>query len=109
MSKSEVKALIRAYADILIKNRFRFKQIYLFGSYATGKANEFSDIDVAVVVGRLPMGKGYLAKKTRLLQLTAGADVRIEPILLDESDLKEDDISIMGEEVRKYGILVVSA
>lgn len=107
MSKSQVKKLIRAYADILKKNRFRFKHLYLFGSHATGKTHEYSDIDVAVVVDRLPRGRGYLDKKMRLWELTTEADRRIEPILLEEDDLKKDDISIMGGEIREYGILVV--
>ncbi len=109
MSKNEVKALVKAYADILKKNRFQFKQIYLFGSQATGKAHEYSDIDVAVIMSKLPRGRGYLNKKMRLWELTIGADSRIEPTLLEEKDLKKDSISIMGEEVRKHGILLVSA
>ncbi|MFH0820764.1 MAG: nucleotidyltransferase domain-containing protein [Candidatus Peregrinibacteria bacterium] len=108
MSKSEVKTLVKTYADILRKNRFRFKQIYLFGSYATGKSHEHSDIDVAVVVGKLPRGRGYLNKKMRLWELTVEADSRIEPTLLEKGDLKKNGSSIIGDEVRQHGILVVS-
>jgi predicted nucleotidyltransferase len=108
MSKSEVKALVQEYADILRKNRFLFKQIYLFGSYATGKAHEFSDIDVAVVCSKVPRGRGYLDKKMRLWEFTIGADSRIEPILLEENDLNPDEFSTMGDEVRRHGILVAT-
>lgn len=106
MPKSEVKKLVKAFADILKKNRFAFKQIYLFGSYAKNKANELSDIDVAVVVGRLPRDRGYLDKKMKLWELTIEADSRIEPVLLEERDLNKKDGSIMGIEVLKHGILV---
>ncbi len=109
MSKNEVKALVKTYADILRKNRFQFKQIYLFGSYATGKFHEYSDIDVAVIVSKLPRGRGYLNKKMRLWELTAKADARIEPTLLEAKDLQKNEASIMGDEVREHGILVVSA
>lgn len=109
MSKSEVKKIVRQYAELLKKNRIRFKQVYLFGSYATGKAHEHSDIDVAVVVGRAPSGKGYLDKKQSLWRCTHKVDSRIEPILLEEKDLTEKEASIMGDEVRRHGILVVTA
>ena len=107
MSTNEAKKIAKEYAKLLHKNRIAFKNIYLFGSYATGKAAKYSDIDIAVVVGRLPRGRGYLDKKMLLWKLTHKVDNRIEPILLSEKDLKKDEASIMGNEVRKYGILVV--
>lgn len=48
-----------------------------------------------------------LCQKMRLWRLTVDADPRIEPILLEEIDLTESEASIMGEEVRRHGILVV--
>lgn len=107
MSKTELRKIIEKYGNVLKKNRIEFKQIYLFGSHANGKATKDSDIDVAVVISRLPRGRRYLDKKMRLWELAPEADIRIEPILLEESELKPDDISIMGNEVRKHGILVV--
>lgn len=108
MSKAKIRKIVKDYAELLKKNRIRFKQVYFFGSYATGKANEYSDIDVAVVVGRIPRGKGFLDKKMSLWRYTHKVDSRIEPILLEERDLKEEAMSIMGDEVRKHGILVIS-
>lgn len=107
MSKNKVKKLVKMFADVLKKNRFLFSQVYLFGSHATGKAHEYSDIDVAVVVNRLPRGRGYLDKKMKLWELSTEADSRIEPILLEEKDLNKKDGSVMGLEVLKHGILVV--
>ncbi|MBI5412163.1 nucleotidyltransferase domain-containing protein [Candidatus Peregrinibacteria bacterium] len=107
MPKNELKKIIRKYAEILKENRIQFKQIYLFGSYTTGKAHEWSDIDLAVVMDHVPR-KGYLEQKMILRKLTKDADLRIEPILLEESDLKEKTASIMGYEVKKHGILVIS-
>ncbi len=107
---SDVKKIVREFAKILKENRIAFKRIYLFGSHAVGKAGADSDIDVAVVVSHLPMGKGYLDKKMRLWELAPKADGRIEPILLEECEVDDPhDLSIMGDEVRKHGILVVSS
>lgn len=107
MSTHQVKKIVREYAECLNKNRVRFKQIYLFGSFASGKAHEWSDIDVAVIVNKTPRGMGRLKANMRLRKLTAGVDVRIEPILLGEKDIVEKTASIMGDEVRRHGILVV--
>ncbi len=108
MSKNQIKKIISEFAEILKKNRFAFTQIWLFGSYAKGKGKKDSDIDIAVVASQLPRGRSYLDKKMRLLELTLQTDSRIEPILLEEAELKERTGSIMGYEVKKHGILVVS-
>ncbi|MBN1258539.1 nucleotidyltransferase domain-containing protein [Candidatus Peregrinibacteria bacterium] len=108
MSKKQIKKIISEFAEVLKKNRFAFIQIWLFGSYAKGKAKKDSDIDIAVVASKLPRGRNYLDKKMRLLELTLQTDSRIEPILLEEDDLKGKTASIMGYEVKKHGILVVS-
>ena len=107
MPKSELKKIIRKYAEVLKANRVKFNKIYLYGSYATGKAHEYSDIDVAVVMDHVP-SKGYLEHKMHLRRLTANVDVRIEPILLEENDLTEEEASIMGTEVLKNGILIAT-
>lgn len=108
MPTSEARKLVNAFGVILKKNRIDFKKIYLYGSYATGKAHEHSDIDVAVVFGNLKRGKGYLDKTMKIRHLSCQIDPRIEPILLAEKDLKRDQATIMGNEVRKHGILVVN-
>lgn len=107
MSKSEVKKIVKKFAEILRKNRIAFKKIYLFGSYALGTAKEHSDIDVAVVMNRAPRNMKFLDKEMNLWKLAPKADSRIEPILLEEKDLDKKEPSIMGYEVLKHGILVV--
>ena len=53
MSTNEVKKVVRNYAKVLKANGFSFSNIYLFGSYASGKAGRDSDIDVAVIVKKI--------------------------------------------------------
>lgn len=108
MSKGQIKKIVKEFAELLRKNRIKFKEIYLFGSYATGKAHEYSDIDIAVIMRTLPRGMNYLKKKMQLRRLTPDVDSRIEPILLEAADLTESGSTIMGNEVRKHGILVVT-
>ena len=107
MPKGELKKIIRRYAELLKEKSIAFKNIYLFGSQATGKAHENSDIDIAVIMDNLPKGKNNMERKMDLRKLTRNVDTRIEPVLLEEKDLNKKEPSIMGYEVLKHGILVV--
>ncbi|TAL49900.1 nucleotidyltransferase domain-containing protein [Patescibacteria group bacterium] len=106
MSKREATQIVKAYAQALKKERFEFEQIYLFGSQAAGRATDLSDIDVAVVSRRPGRGKSYLQRKMRLWETAVNIDTRIEPILLSTDDLLASTTSIMGDQVRKYGVRV---
>jgi predicted nucleotidyltransferase len=71
---------------------------YLFGSYATGTAQEDSDLDVGIIVPNL---KGnYFDALMRLYQLRSTVDLRIEPHLVVESA----DPAGFSREIRRTGI-----
>jgi len=52
LSKDEVMKLVNDFIQIL-RQRHDIHEVYLFGSYAKGIAKEYSDIDLAVVLGLL--------------------------------------------------------
>jgi predicted nucleotidyltransferase len=101
---NDIKKIIKKYAEELKRNDFLFKDIYVFGSYASGKANEESDIDVAVVSDKL---KKY-QEKNEILLWRAGrkVDSRIEPIGFSVKDFK-DKCNPMVYEIKKHGIKIV--
>jgi len=103
MSANEVKKIIKNYAQVLRDNGFLFSSIYLFGSYASGKADKNSDIDVAVISKKT---KDYLNAKMLLWKFAAKADSRIEPTLIDEKDFRTYGTQ-MACEARKSGIKIV--
>lgn len=107
MSTRQAKKIVKEYAQKLRKNCINFQRVYLYGSYASGKAGKHSDIDIAVIVKKAGRGRKYLDNKTRLWRITPEVDHRIEPILLEESELKAGQESILGSEVKKRGIRVV--
>lgn len=49
MPTAEVSKIINNLTSKLRKNNFSFSEVYLFGSYAQGRQNNFSDIDVAII------------------------------------------------------------
>lgn len=103
MSTDEVKKIVKNYAQVLRDNGFLFSNIYLFGSYASGRANKDSDIDVAIVSNKT---KDYLNTKMLLWKLAGKADSRIEPTLIDEKDFRICGTQ-MAYEARKSGIKIV--
>ena len=49
MSPAHARRIVRQYAELLRERRIAFHHVYLFGSYATGRTRQESDIDVAIV------------------------------------------------------------
>jgi predicted nucleotidyltransferase len=99
MDKREAINKVKAYRHLL-KDHFRFENIYLFGSYAKGTNREDSDIDVAIIVDHLE--GDYFSINPLLWKLRRQIDDRIEPILI-ERDFDEADF--LGE-IQKYGIKI---
>ncbi len=104
MSPRQVKKIALQYNQVLRKNNFSFTRVFVYGSQATGKAHEDSDIDIAVVVKR--RSKYSLEKLMLLHRFAINVDTRIEPILLEEREFKRGEESIMAAEVKKHGIRV---
>ena len=101
MDKETVIEILKKYTDI-IAGQFSVKKVILFGSYARGTAKKDSDIDVAVVVDKMP--DDVLAYESKLYRLRRTLDERIEPVLLEE---KEDRSGFL-EEILKTGHVIYS-
>ncbi len=59
------------------------KKAYLFGSYAKGIEHPDSDIDIAIVVGKMD---DFFAVQMQLMRLRRDIDLRIEPHPFLEGD-----------------------
>jgi len=103
MSKSEVKKIVKRYADKLAENKYQLASVYLFGSYAKGDERKWSDIDVAVVSKEL--NKDWRKARMRLWRIGADVDTRIEPHGFSPEDFK-DYWNPMAHEIKKTGIRV---
>ncbi len=94
---------IKNFIELLEKNDIKIQRAYLFGSYAIGKADEWSDIDLALVSDKFK-GNRFLD----LLSLTdyilkAGQD--ISPLPFRSEDF--DDSLFARDEILKKGISVL--
>jgi predicted nucleotidyltransferase len=75
------------------------KKAYLFGSHARGNSTEYSDIDLAIVIGS---NHNIFDIQMQMLRVRRKIDLRIEP-----HPIKESDFSTMNpfvDEIIRSGI-----
>ncbi len=101
MDRKIIKS-VKKFAALAIKE-FSVKKIILYGSYANGTQNEYSDIDVAVILDKFD--GDILKANSRLFSLVRDVDVRIEPVLLEIAHDKSGFI----DSISRYGKVVFSS
>ena len=104
MSRIKAEKIVKKYAAELKAKKYPFSAVYLFGSYAKGKANRWSDIDVAIISDKLK--KNWNKNEDILWRYTIGVDSRIEPIGFTVKDFQDDSNPIVYE-IKKTGIKIV--
>jgi len=102
LDKGTVEKIAREYAEE-VKNFLQPSAIVIFGSYVNGKPNEWSDIDIAVIVKDFQ--GDWLEAASKLWSLTRKVSIDIEPHLLDENE----DPSGFVEHVLKTGEYIYRA
>ena len=100
LNKSETKK-VNKFLQLLRQQGFNISRAILFGSYAKGKANADSDIDIAVVSPQF--GKDITEEMMMLRKIALKVDSHIEPVPLRPDDL-DDNFSTLAQEIKRYGI-----
>ena len=80
MDKRTAVAAVSSFSDA-IRTTYQPVKVVLCGSYARGDQQEFSDIDVAVIVEHV--NGDFLDAEAGLYRIRRGIDDRIEPVLLE--------------------------
>ena len=96
-----IKKIANKYVSEVVKSGIPVSAAYLFGSYAKGISNMYSDIDICIISPKF--GKDYFKESLKLDSLTNGVDSRIEAVPLNPKDL-DDKYSTLASEIKKYGI-----
>ena len=99
MAEEKVLNIAKQYA-VAVRKVMDATYIFLYGSHAKGTATKDSDIDIAVVVNKVP--GDYLDAVSLLWKLTRSIDHDIEPVLLTAAD----DESGFLQMVQQTGIAV---
>ena len=100
LRKSEALDLVRLYKQIIAPRFDPETRVMMFGSYAKGYANPWSDIDVAVIVPKIEEGKWFEWAKS------LGHDVNKVSLLIEPILLEDNEDSPIYREVMRTGVAV---
>jgi uncharacterized protein len=100
---AEVLEKIKKYISELEKNHYPIETAILYGSYANGTYNEWSDIDVALVSEAFE-GNRFLDKDS-IRKFKMDIDKGISPLPYRPEDFDESDLFV--KEILKTGIRIV--
>ena len=99
LTQNEALELVKLYKQVIAPRFNNDVEVRMFGSYAKGYANPWSDIDVAVIVPKVEDEK-WLDMSVQLGMDVDNVSMLIEPVLMERG---ED--SMLYREVMKTGIL----
>jgi predicted nucleotidyltransferase len=102
MVNSEIRNIISKFVEVVLAKGIRVEKVFLYGSYASGKAHAWSDIDIAIVSP--DFGKDRFEEGKLLLQLAWRIDPRIEPVPVSLKSYKNNTWVPLIFEIRQHGI-----
>jgi predicted nucleotidyltransferase len=100
---NRIRKIIKNYIGIMLKNNIKVEKVYLYGSYALGKASGGSDIDIAVVSKDFS-GDRFMDRR-RIVPLRREVDRRLEPMPYHPDDFKESDPLVL--EILQHGLEIL--
>jgi predicted nucleotidyltransferase len=92
---------ITRYIELLREKKIEFSSVYLFGSFAKNFFNDYSDIDIAIIMKKL---ENAFDESVEMTMIGSKIDSRIEPHLFLESDFNERNP--FAKEILNYGIKI---
>lgn len=105
MVDQSTQLTVQRYLRAVREAGIHARRAVVFGSHARGEANEWSDIDLVVIAPELDnLTDRRLVSK--LWELRAHTDSRIEPIACGERQWETDGESPILEIARREGIMI---
>jgi len=107
MVEKAVIEIIKRYLAALPSLGIHARCAVLFGSFARGGGDEYSDIDLVVIAPELDNSRQITLVKA-LWQATISADSRIEPIPCGEKEWENDQSRPILEIARQEGVVIAA-
>lgn len=99
----KIEKTVKSYLEQLERIGIHVQQAFLFGSYASGKHDEWSDIDLAIVSRDFIGNRFEDRNKIRKITLQVNSD--ISPMPYRPEDFNDSDYFV--KEILKTGIRIV--
>ncbi len=94
---------VQLFLDKLRRAGFHISKAYIFGSYARGKVDKWSDIDVAIVSPQISNDR--FEERIRLTELAISVDDRLEPLPFNLDSFSDDDPFV--RQIKDEGFAVI--
>lgn len=105
MAKKQVIKIIKDFINAVKERDIKVEAVFLFGSYALNKANEDSDIDVAVISP--DFGKDFFDECVLLKEISEKFDFDISPRAYSSEEYKNaSENDFLYQEIIKKGKLI---
>ncbi len=103
---AEIDTVVMKNAQLFLE-KLRSKGIiiskaYIFGSYASGKADKWSDIDIAVVSPNISDDR--FEERVKLTKIAISVDDRLEPLPFNDETFSDDDPFV--QKIKNEGLVV---
>ncbi len=100
---AKVKKIIDNYLEELARHNIPIKDAVLFGSYAKGNSQEFSDIDIALVSDVFVGNRIDDKDKIRRITLSVSSAIEVIPFAPQDFDLSNP----LAKEILDTGIKLI--
>ncbi|MGH7449845.1 MAG: nucleotidyltransferase domain-containing protein [bacterium] len=100
-TKAEAVAIIRNFLKN-IRSAVPIERAYLFGSYATGRNRDYSDIDLAIVTSAVNT-KNSLAINQDIFHRAMLYNVDLEPICFSPEEFEQEYLPIVRD-IKREGV-----
>jgi predicted nucleotidyltransferase len=99
---ARVLTKVRLYLEKLRKSGITISKAYIFGSYAKGQADRWSDIDIAIVSPQI--GEDRFEERVKLTRMAISVDDRLEPLPFNPETFNDDDPFV--KKIKNEGLAV---
>ena len=106
LSKDEVIKIAKGFLELLCQ-KYDVRQAYLFGSFAKGMAKDYSDVDLAIVLGCLDISKeSPFDEKFKIFHEAQEYNSLLEVVCFVQEEFDHNGGSLV-KQIKKEGIRLV--
>ena len=106
-TQAEIREIVTKFVKALGQD-IKVNKVILYGSYARGKANEWSDIDIAIISNDLKK-LGYNRALKRVVKAHMLSDASLEPQVYSLNEYeKASHLTFLGE-IKRTGQVIYEA
>ena len=82
-SQVDINKIVNDFIN-LVSSEFPLRSVYLFGSYANGNPDNYSDVDLAIVSDNFEGSRFFDKKKINKYILKTSADLEVHPFKTED-------------------------